>query len=55
MVSPTRHKELHEVSVKTTSLDGKLFSASMPFSWIIFGQIEEVLRKTIDAKDMKGR
>ncbi|VDI37174.1 Hypothetical predicted protein, partial [Mytilus galloprovincialis] len=53
MVSPTRHKELHEVSVKTTSLDGKLFSASMPFSWIIFGQIEEVLRKTIDAKDMK--
>ncbi|XP_052062678.1 E3 ubiquitin-protein ligase rnf213-alpha-like isoform X2 [Mytilus californianus] len=53
MVSPKRHKELHEVSVKTTSMDGKLFSASMPFSWIIFGQIEEVLRKTIDAKDIK--
>jgi hypothetical protein len=54
MVSPSRHQELQEVAVKTTSVDGNVFSALMPFSWLIFGQIDEVLRKTIESKDIAG-
>ncbi|XP_063441660.1 E3 ubiquitin-protein ligase rnf213-alpha-like [Mytilus trossulus] len=51
MVSPTRHQELQEIIVKTTSVDGKVFSAKMPFSWIIFGQIEDVLRNSMETKE----
>jgi hypothetical protein len=54
MVSPSRQQELQEVAVKTTSVDGNVFSALMPFSWLIFGQIDEVLRKTIESKDIAG-
>ena len=54
IVSPSRQQELQEVAVKTTSVDGNVFSALMPFSWLIFGQIDEVLRKTIESKDIAG-
>ena len=53
MVSPSR-QELQEIVIKTTSVDGNVFSALMPFSWLIFGQIDEVLRKTIESKDKQG-
>ena len=51
MVSPSRQQELQEVAITTTSVDGNVFSALMPFSWLIFEQIDEVLRKTIETKD----
>ncbi|XP_071137099.1 E3 ubiquitin-protein ligase rnf213-alpha-like [Mytilus edulis] len=51
IVSPTRQHELQEVAVKTTSKDGKPFPAVMPFSWLIFGQIEDILRKSIETKE----
>ncbi|CAG2252471.1 RNF213 [Mytilus edulis] len=50
MVSPTRLQELQEITQKTTSVDGRVFSAKMPFSWIIFGQIEDVLRNSMETK-----
>ncbi|XP_052062754.1 E3 ubiquitin-protein ligase rnf213-alpha-like isoform X2 [Mytilus californianus] len=52
MVSPTRLQELQEITVKTTSVDGRVFSAKMPFSWIIFGQIEDVLRNSMETKEV---
>ncbi|VDI72431.1 Hypothetical predicted protein [Mytilus galloprovincialis] len=52
IVSPSRHQELQEVIVKTTSLEGKVFSAGLPFSWLIFQQIDEVLRNTINTKEV---
>ena len=55
MVSPSRQQELQEVAVKTTSVDGNVFSALMPFSWLIFEQIDEVLRKTIETKDDQSK
>lgn len=54
IVSPTRQYELQEVAVKTTSKDGKPFPAVMPFSWLIFGQIEDILRKSIETKENTG-
>ena len=53
MVSPSQ-QELQEVAVKTTSVDGNVFSALMPFSWLIFGQIDDVLRKTMESKEKQG-
>lgn len=55
IVSPTKQQELQEVSVKTTSKDGKPFNSTMPFSWLIFSQIEEVLRETMQAKEFEGK
>ncbi|XP_063404431.1 E3 ubiquitin-protein ligase rnf213-alpha-like [Mytilus trossulus] len=52
IVSPSRQQELQEVIVKTTSLEGKVFSAVMPFSWLIFQQIDEVLRNTMNTKEV---
>ncbi|XP_052062680.1 E3 ubiquitin-protein ligase rnf213-alpha-like isoform X2 [Mytilus californianus] len=51
MVPPTRRQELQEITVKTTSADGRVFSTKMPFSWIIFGQIEDVLRNSMETKE----
>ena len=54
IVSPTKQHELQEIAVKMTSKDGKPFTAAMPFSWLIFGQIEEILRETFGAKAIEG-
>ncbi|CAC5361652.1 RNF213 [Mytilus coruscus] len=45
IVSP-KQQELQEVFVKTTSTTGKVFSATMPFSWLIYNQIDEALTNT---------
>lgn len=54
IVSPTQHQELQELTVRTTSLNGKVFSASLPFSWLIFTQIEDILKKTITVREFDG-
>jgi hypothetical protein len=37
-------------------MEGKVFSAVMPFSWLLFGQIDEVLRNFMtSAKEDGGR
>ena len=56
IVSPSRQQELQEVAVKSTSMEGKVFLAVMPFSWLIFGQIDDVLRNFMtSAKEDGGR
>jgi hypothetical protein len=56
IVSPSRQQELQEVAVKSTSMEGKVFSAVMPFSWLLFGQIDDVLRNFMtSAKEDGGR
>ncbi|VDI03780.1 Hypothetical predicted protein [Mytilus galloprovincialis] len=50
IVSP-KQQELQEVFVKTTSATGKVFSATMPFSWLIYNQIDEVLTNTKETQD----
>lgn len=54
MVSPTKHLEVMEVATKTTSVEGKLFSAKMPFSWIVFEKIRNIMRHVIDSEENKG-
>ncbi|XP_052087598.1 E3 ubiquitin-protein ligase rnf213-alpha-like isoform X5 [Mytilus californianus] len=51
MVSPTKHLELHEVAVKPTSVEGKVFSAKMSFSWLIIDQVQKILKTTIESED----
>ena len=53
-VSPKQQHELQEVAVKTTSVDGRVFSGTMPFSWLIFQQIDDVLLKTEQALKDEG-
>ncbi|VDI21571.1 Hypothetical predicted protein, partial [Mytilus galloprovincialis] len=53
MVSPTKHLEVMEVTTKTTSVEGKLFSAKMPFSWLAFEQIRNIMRNVIDSEENK--
>lgn len=50
IVSP-KQQELQEVFVKTTSATGKVFSATMPFSWLLYNQIDEVLTNTKETQD----
>ncbi|XP_071122875.1 E3 ubiquitin-protein ligase RNF213-like [Mytilus edulis] len=45
IVSP-QQQELQEVFVKTTSATGKVFQATMPFSWLIYNQIDKTLTNT---------
>lgn len=54
MVSPTKHLELHEVAVRPTSVEGKVFSAKMSFSWLIIDQVQKVLKTTIESEDTTG-
>ncbi|KAL3881513.1 hypothetical protein ACJMK2_027945, partial [Sinanodonta woodiana] len=42
--SPTRQQELNEVVVKTTGCEGQMFTAVMPFSWLIYEQIDSIWR-----------
>ncbi|KAK3585576.1 hypothetical protein CHS0354_036763 [Potamilus streckersoni] len=42
--SPTRQQELNEVIVKTTGCEGQIFTAVMPFSWLIYEQIDVIWR-----------
>ncbi|KAK3585578.1 hypothetical protein CHS0354_036765 [Potamilus streckersoni] len=42
--SPTRQQELNEVVVKTTGCEGQMFAAVMPFSWLIYEQIDNIWR-----------
>ncbi|KAL3881508.1 hypothetical protein ACJMK2_027940, partial [Sinanodonta woodiana] len=40
--SPTRLHELNEVIIKTTGCEGQMFTAVMPFSWLIYEQIDGI-------------
>ncbi|XP_060586347.1 E3 ubiquitin-protein ligase rnf213-alpha-like [Ruditapes philippinarum] len=42
--SPTRKSDLQEVVVMTTGCEGHLFSARMPFSWLLINQINDILK-----------
>lgn len=44
VVSPKNKEELPEVMVKGTGCDGQQFNASMPFSWLIYKHIDQILR-----------
>lgn len=44
-----------EFTVKTIARNGNAFSATMPFSWRIFYQIEEILKSIISSKKDEGR
>ncbi|XP_053396339.1 E3 ubiquitin-protein ligase rnf213-alpha-like isoform X2 [Mercenaria mercenaria] len=42
--SPKRQSDLLEVVVMTTGCEGHMFSARMPFSWLLINQISEILK-----------
>ncbi|KAL3881510.1 hypothetical protein ACJMK2_027942 [Sinanodonta woodiana] len=42
--SPTGQQELNEVVVKTTGCEGHMFTAVMPFSWLIYEQIDSICK-----------
>jgi hypothetical protein len=42
--SPKRQSDLPEVVVMTTGCEGQMFSARMPFSWLLINQINEILK-----------
>ncbi|KAK3585590.1 hypothetical protein CHS0354_036776 [Potamilus streckersoni] len=42
--SPAMQQELSEVIVKTTGCEGHTFQAELPFSWLIFEQIDAICR-----------
>ncbi|KAK3588412.1 hypothetical protein CHS0354_015933 [Potamilus streckersoni] len=44
--SPAMQQELSEVIVKTTGCEGHTFQAELPFSWLIFEQIDAISRNT---------
>uniref|UniRef100_A0A8W8MG84 B box-type domain-containing protein n=1 Tax=Magallana gigas TaxID=29159 RepID=A0A8W8MG84_MAGGI len=44
VVSPKKQEELPEVIVKGTGCDGLKFKALMPFSWLIYRLIDQILR-----------
>ncbi|XP_052083737.1 E3 ubiquitin-protein ligase rnf213-alpha-like [Mytilus californianus] len=53
IVSPKQHHELKEVEVKTTSKSGRAFSSVLPFSWLMFRQIDEILTNTRESVENK--
>lgn len=54
MISPTRHLEVKEVTLKPTSVEGKMFTAKMPFSWLVFDRIQKILVNVVDSEENKG-
>jgi len=54
IVSPWRRTELQEIIVKSTAVDGKVFSAVMPFSWLIYRQVDETLKTTKESEEYRG-
>ncbi|XP_062600033.1 E3 ubiquitin-protein ligase rnf213-alpha-like, partial [Saccostrea cucullata] len=48
IVSPKRQQELPEVMVRGTGCDGQKFTAQMPFSWLIYNQIDRTMRTSQD-------
>ena len=42
--SPKRQSDLPEVVVMTTGCEGQMFSARMPFSWLLINQINDILK-----------
>lgn len=54
IVSPKQQNELKEVEVKTTSKSGIAFSSVLPFSWLMFRQIDEILTNTRESVENKG-
>ncbi|XP_071172243.1 E3 ubiquitin-protein ligase RNF213-like [Mytilus edulis] len=48
IVPPSLKQDMGDIPVKSTALDGKMFTACMPFSWLIFRQVDDILRKTMD-------
>lgn len=55
LVSPMRHRHLEEIIVKNTGVDGHVFASKMPFSWLIYKQIEEVYKTTLSTQPEAGR
>ncbi|KAK3096790.1 hypothetical protein FSP39_003301 [Pinctada imbricata] len=51
LMSPNQLQELQEFMVRGTKHDGHTFSALMPFSWLIFGLIEGILKTS---REMDG-
>ncbi|XP_053396335.1 E3 ubiquitin-protein ligase rnf213-alpha-like isoform X2 [Mercenaria mercenaria] len=49
--SPIRQSDLPEVVVMTTGSEGHMFSAWMPFSWLMINQINEILKLPHPASD----
>ncbi|KAL3881517.1 hypothetical protein ACJMK2_027949 [Sinanodonta woodiana] len=49
--SPTRQQELNEVVVKTTGCEGHMFTAVMPFSWLIYEQIDCIWRTAQESQE----
>lgn len=54
IASSSSKQEMDEVPVKSTAMDGKMFSACMPFSWLIFRQVDDILRKTVHRSQAEG-
>lgn len=54
IVSPNQHQEIHEVIIRTTSASGRVFSGMLPFSWLIFDQIESILHSIRESMENKG-
>lgn len=54
MVSPKKSLELHEVAVKSTSVDGRVFSAKMPYSWLIIDLVQTILKTTLESRNKTG-
>ncbi|KAJ8315842.1 hypothetical protein KUTeg_007992 [Tegillarca granosa] len=50
LVSPMRQQNLEEIIVKNTGVDGQAFTSKMPFSWLIYKQIEEGYKATISTQ-----
>ncbi|XP_060597648.1 E3 ubiquitin-protein ligase rnf213-alpha-like, partial [Ruditapes philippinarum] len=49
--SPTRKSDLQEVVVMTTGCEGHLFSARMPFSWLLINKINDLLKLPLPVAD----
>ena len=49
-----QHQEIHEVIIRTTSASGRVFSGMLPFSWLIFDQIESILHSIRESMENKG-
>lgn len=54
-IIPSNLTAQKEFTVKTIARNGNAFSATMPFSWIIFYQIDEILKNIISSEKDEGR
>ena len=49
--SPKRHSDLQEIVIKTTGFEGHIFKAKMPFSWLIWQQVTEIMKTSVPVQD----